>query len=67
MKITVENEREKGTTVVTLEGSSVSELLRHLQINPETVLVVRENEVLTEDEALKDNDSIKILSVISGG
>ncbi len=67
MKITVENEREKSTDVVTLEGSSVSELLRHLQINPETVLVVRENEVLTEDEALKDKDSVKILSVISGG
>ncbi len=67
MKITVENEREKSTDVVTLEGSSVSELLKHLQINPETVLVVRENEVLTEDEALKDNDSVKILSVISGG
>ncbi len=67
MKITVANEREKSTNVVTLEGSSVSELLRHLQINPETVLVVRNDEVLTEGEALKDNDSIKILSVISGG
>jgi molybdopterin converting factor small subunit len=32
-----------------------------------TVLVVRDEELLTPDTLLKKNDSIKIISVVSGG
>ncbi len=46
---------------------SVIELLKLLNINQETVLVIKNNEVVTEDELLKNSDNIKILSVISGG
>jgi sulfur carrier protein len=42
-------------------------LLKDLKISTETVIVVRNNELVTEDETLTDNDRIKILSVISGG
>jgi sulfur carrier protein ThiS len=43
------------------------ELLKTLKINPETVLLTRNSELITVDDSLKDKDEIKILSVISGG
>ena len=42
-------------------------LLKKLELNPEIVLVTKGNELLTEDDIVKNSDSIKILSVISGG
>ena len=47
--------------------STVSDLLNELKINPVTVIVSRNNELILEDEMLNNNDEIKILSVISGG
>ena len=60
---------------IELEGKTVSlkfsgtsrQLLKKLKINPQTVLVSRNNELITDDEKLSDKDEIKILSVISGG
>ena len=49
------------------KNSIVSDLLKSLNINPVTVIVSRNNELVLEDEKLKNNDEIKILSVISGG
>ena len=46
---------------------TVSDLLKKLNINPVTVIVTRNNELILEDEKLNNNDEIKILSVISGG
>lgn len=43
------------------------EVLRELGINPETVLVIREGELVTEDTMLSEDDQIEIISVISGG
>jgi sulfur carrier protein len=45
----------------------VKEVLQELGINPETVLVVREGTLLTEDVRLSENDQIEIINVISGG
>ena len=42
-------------------------LLRELNIVPETVLVIRDNVLLTEDETIRDSDRIEIRPVISGG
>lgn len=64
--VTVFNERDQTTKEVNFSGT-VQDLLTNLNINPETVLVVRNNEVITEQEILNNNDSIKLLSVISGG
>jgi sulfur carrier protein ThiS len=58
-------EREKKT--VTVDASSVKELLSTLEIVPEDVLVVKNNTIVTEDEALTSDDDIKLLSVVSGG
>ena len=46
---------------------SVRGLLDRLQINPETVLVIREADLLTREERLADADEIEIRPVISGG
>lgn len=47
--------------------ASVTDLLEKLNINPVTVIVARDGELILEDEKLNNNDEIKILSVISGG
>jgi len=59
-------EREQTTEEISFSGT-VEELLKKLEINPETVLVLRTEEVLTEDEILDDKDKIEILNVVSGG
>ena len=67
MYIEVYNEREQTVIKVELVGNKVKELLNQLKLNPEAFLVVRNSEVITEDETLQDNDRIELLSVISGG
>ena len=67
MKIDLFIERDNSTQNILFDKSTVLELLRHLKINPETVIVVRNNEVITEKELLQDKDKIELLSVISGG
>ena len=49
------------------ENSLVKDLLNQLNINPVTVIVSRNNELILEDEKLNNNDELQILSVISGG
>jgi sulfur carrier protein ThiS len=48
-------------------NGNVKALLQQLKINPESVLVIRNNKLLTEADKLRNNDEVKILSVISGG
>ncbi|MEZ8220210.1 sulfur carrier protein [Candidatus Fervidibacteria bacterium JGI MDM2 JNZ-1-D12] len=45
----------------------VKELLEKLNLSPESTLVVRGEEVLTEDEWLEEEDEVKVISAISGG
>jgi len=45
----------------------VWEVLKELNLLPESVLVVRGDDLVTEDELLKDEDRIEIRPVISGG
>ena len=61
-------DRSSLNKIIQLESNSiVLDLLKKLKINPVTVIVSRNNELTLEDEKLKNNDEIKILSVISGG
>lgn len=46
---------------------TVGQLLKRLDLLPEAVLVIRADELITEDEALKEDDTIEIRPVISGG
>ena len=59
---------EKENRNITKKFSGTAKLfLERMGINPEEVLVIRNGEIITLDENLEDSDSIKILSVISGG
>jgi len=61
-------DRESKNTKLELDDNSqVIDLLKKLNINPVTVIVSRNNELILEDERLNNNDEIRILSVISGG
>lgn len=66
--ISVFIDRENKNKTIELDDNSiVVDLLKKLNINPVTVIVSRNNELILEDEKLNENDEIKILSVISGG
>jgi sulfur carrier protein ThiS len=45
----------------------VASLLQKLNLLPATVMVIRDDHLLTEDELVRDEDEIEIRSVISGG
>lgn len=65
MQITIRNPIRK---VVSTPGNrKVIEVLRELNLNPESHLVLRDDELLTSDELLLEDDTIEILSAISGG
>lgn len=48
-------------------AGTVQKLLDELDINVQTVLVLKNNALVTEDEVLSDDDDIKIITVVSGG
>ncbi|MDT8899191.1 MAG: MoaD/ThiS family protein [Thermanaerothrix sp.] len=51
-----------------LEGTmTVKEALKHLNLSPESHLVVRNGELLNENDVLRDGDVVKIVPSISGG
>jgi len=48
-------------------GITVRRLLRDLGISLQGVIVIRNDDLLTEDEVLREGDVITIVSAISGG
>ena len=67
MELEIFFEKSQKTEKISFSGKTVHDLLDQLNINPETVLVIRASEVITEDERLANNNKLEILSVISGG
>ncbi len=67
MELTIVQERNSTTEKINFSGKTVKELLNQLKINPEIVILTRKNQVLTEEDPLKNKDKIEIFSVISGG
>jgi sulfur carrier protein len=64
MKVILRNPRRE----VELAGRRrVKELLKELEILPETVLVIRGEELLTADQVVEEGDEIEIRPAISGG
>jgi sulfur carrier protein len=49
------------------EDMTVLRLLKRLDILPENVLVVRNGQLITEDQRVQPGDEVKIVAVISGG
>ncbi len=46
---------------------TIRKALQKLDIEPDSVLATRNGELLTDDEIIKENDIIKLVTVISGG
>ncbi len=68
MKINVFIERKNENALLEMkEGTSIKDLLALLEINPVTIIPVKNGEVVIEDAKLKDKDTIKLMSVVSGG
>ena len=64
MKVIIRRPRRQ----IEMSGSRrVRDLLQELQINPETVLVVRGEDLLTPDEVIKDEETVEVVPAISGG
>ena len=61
-------EKENKTITKNLSSSiKIIELLDELQINKESIIIVKNNNIALEDEIINNEDNIKILSVVSGG
>jgi len=64
MKVIIRRPRRE----VEMPGSRrVRDLLQELKINPESVLVVRGDELLTPDEVVKEGETVEVVPAISGG
>jgi sulfur carrier protein ThiS len=48
-------------------GRRVREILDELGVNPDTVLVIRDRELVTREVVLADADEVEVRPVISGG
>jgi sulfur carrier protein ThiS len=48
-------------------GRRVNEVLAELDIDPDTVLVIRERSLLTRNDRVEEADELEIRPVISGG
>ena len=48
-------------------GMTLEAALKKCSILPESVIATRAGEMITEDEILKDGETIKLVAVISGG
>ncbi len=46
---------------------SVDKILRDLGMNPESVIVIKGDELLTLDQMVEDGDEIEVRPAISGG
>ena len=57
----------KTNKTVNMEAKTVKELLNKLNINPTTVIVSRNDHLVTEEVKLKEEDDIKIIPIVSGG
>jgi sulfur carrier protein ThiS len=58
---------EKTNEYKDVEAKSIKDILSKLNINPTTVLAIKNNELVTEQEKVTKKDEIKLISVISGG
>ena len=48
-------------------GMTARDALKTIDILPDSVLITRDAELITDDVILKDGDQIRLIAVISGG
>jgi len=66
VKILLLPEREKRTVEVP-KGADGFALLKALNINPENVIIVRNDEPIPVDSRIRSGDDLKVVRVVSGG
>lgn len=59
--------RNKEIILEETKDLTVSKILKRLDLLPETYLCVRNGDLLTERELIRDGDTIRLVPVISGG
>jgi sulfur carrier protein len=64
MKVVLRNPRRE---VEVKGGRRVKDVLRELDIIPETVLVIRGDTLITADQVVADEETIELRPVMSGG
>ncbi|PJB21123.1 MAG: hypothetical protein CO114_06985 [Euryarchaeota archaeon CG_4_9_14_3_um_filter_38_12] len=50
-----------------LENSTALDMLKNLDLNPDVMIVIRNEVPIPVDEKLKDKDVLNIIRVVSGG
>ncbi len=60
MKIKIDGKKFKS-------GRTISEILKELKINRETVIVAKNGVITPESEKAEKGDEIEIINVVSGG
>jgi sulfur carrier protein ThiS len=48
-------------------GMTLHDSLIMINIQPESVLAIRDNEIITDDEVLIEDQVIRLIAVVSGG
>ena len=64
MKVILRNPRRE---VEVAGGRRVKDVLRELDIIPETVLVIRGDDLITADQLVREDETIELRPVMSGG
>ncbi len=59
--------RPPDRTVEVADVERVADLLAKLEVLPTTVLVIRDGDLLTSQDRLRDGDSVEVRFAISGG
>ena len=59
--------RNKEIFIEETKDLTVSKILKKLDLLPETYLCVRNGELITERELIRDGETIRLVPVISGG
>lgn len=68
MKVTVKIQRSNETKKIELKDkSTIQQLLKKINIKPDTVIVMNENKPIPVDDILIDGQELTILQVASGG
>ena len=64
MKVILRNPQRE---VEVAGGRRVKDILRELDILPDTVLVIRGDDLVTADQVVRDDETIELRPVMSGG
>lgn len=48
-------------------GMTIRKALQNLDIEPDTVLITLDGQLVTDDQIIQENDVLKLVPVISGG